>query len=151
MICSRRILLAWSLALPVIMGQPALAEIAHVYAPGGVAIAGYDPVAYFTDGRAVPGSAEFMLKWRGAIWMFSSPSHMEAFEMDPLAYAPQYGGYCSVAIADGQVAGSDPQAFAIFDGRLYLNYNQNVLRLFQSNRSGFVARADLAWHDLSGR
>jgi YHS domain-containing protein len=60
---------------------------------GGVAIKGYDPVAYFTEGKPLEGKAEFEVEWKGAKWRFASAEHLAMFKADPEAYAPQYGGY----------------------------------------------------------
>lgn len=148
MIFTRRHIFALTVALCAGAVLPAAAEVEQFYAPGGVAIGGYDPVAYFTDGRAIVGSDQYRLKWRGVIWMFASAAHLEAFEMNPSAFAPQYGGHCAVAASEGQAAPSDPRAFSVHDGRLYLNFNERVLRVWEQDIPGFTARADAAWHAL---
>ena len=148
----RRHLLALSIALPAaVFAGMALADLPYVYSPGGIAINGFDAVAYFSEGRAVPGSDKFMLKWRGAIWLFASAEHLDAFEMDPSSFAPQYGGYCAFAVANGRAAPSDPLAFAIRNGRLYLNHDQDVLSIWQQDATGLISRADKAWPELSRR
>ena len=148
---SRRCFVVSVAALAGLAALPVQAEIDQFYSPGGVAIGGYDAVAYFTDGQAVAGSQRFILKWRGTIWMFASAEHLEAFEMNPAAYAPQYGGYCAVAVSEGQAVGSDPTAFAIEGGRLYLNNSAGALRYWKSDRSRFIQRANEAWPALSPR
>src|SRR6187397_1484607 len=82
---------------------------------GGVAIMGYDTVAYFTDGKAVKGSEEFSYEWLGTPWHFASKKHQEMFMSEPAKYAPQYGGYCAGEVADsGSVTVNvDPEAFKI--------------------------------------
>src|SRR3954453_22177461 len=89
---------------------------------GGVAIMGYDTVAYFTDGKAVKGSEEYSYEWLGTPWHFASKEHQEMFMSEPAKYAPQYGGYCAGEVADsGSVTVNvDPEAFKIIDGKLYL-------------------------------
>jgi YHS domain-containing protein len=89
---------------------------------GGVAIMGYDSVAYFTEGKAVKGSEKFSYEWLGTPWHFSSEKHREMFMNEPVKYTPQYGGYCA-----GEVAGSgsvtvnvDPEEVKIIDGKLFL-------------------------------
>ncbi len=90
----------------------------------GVAIKGYDPVAYFTMGRAVKGSQELAYEWLKAKWQFANAEHRDRFAADPLKYAPQYGGYCSnVHIVNGN-ADINPTAWRIVKERLYLFYSE---------------------------
>jgi len=114
---------------------------------GGVAIMGYDTVAYFTEGKAVKGSEEFSYEWLGTPWHFASQKHKEMFMSEPAKYAPQYGGYCA-----GEVAGSgsvtvniDPEAFKIIDGKLYLVYDQGNAEAFADNAVDLVPKADENW------
>jgi YHS domain-containing protein len=121
----------------------------------GSAIRGYDPVAYFTEGRPVEGVSEHTLEWKGATWYFASADNLEAFRAEPERFAPQYGGYCAWAVSQGYTASIDPEAWDIVDGKLYLNYNRSVQETWQGDRSGFIALADGAWpglqRDLAGR
>lgn len=115
---------------------------------GGVAIEGYDPVAYFTEGKPVKGSKQHTFDWRGAQWRFSSAAHRDAFAADPERYAPQYGGYCAFAVAHGDTASIDPDAWTIVDGRLYLNYSPAVQQEWEADRDAFIEQADAAWPEL---
>ncbi|MBU3005007.1 YHS domain-containing (seleno)protein [Paraglaciecola arctica] len=90
------------------------------------AIEGYDTVAYFTQGKPVEGNKKFQVLWRDANWRFSSQKNLELFKQNPEMYAAQYGGYCAWAMADSKTAGIDPNAWHIEDGKLYLNYNQEI-------------------------
>ena len=91
---------------------------------GNVAIKGYDPVAYFTQQKAVQGSGGISHTWLGAEWKFSSNEHRSLFVADPIKYAPQYGGYCAGGLAYGDsTTNIDPEAWKIIDGKLYLNYD----------------------------
>lgn len=110
-----------------------------------LAVDGYDPVAYFTQGEPTKGSAEFSLQYRGAEWRFASADNLRAFRADPEAYAPQYGGYCAWAVAQGYTARGNPKYWAIVDGRLYLNYDAGVQRKWEADIPGFIARADANW------
>ncbi len=92
----------------------------------GVAIKGYDSVAYFTDGKPVKGSRGFEYVWMGAKWHFSSAEHRDLFIENPEKYAPKYGGYCAYAISRGSVADIDPEAWNIVGGRLYLNLSKKI-------------------------
>ncbi|GAB4124964.1 MAG: YHS domain-containing (seleno)protein [Rhodothalassiaceae bacterium] len=114
-----------------------------------LALDGYDAVAYFTDGEAVKGSKEFSLEYLGATWRFASAAHRDAFRADPQAYAPQYGGYCAWAMAEGKYAPSDPHRWRIVDGKLYLNYDKKIQERWERDIPGFIARADANWSELN--
>lgn len=146
---SRRLILLLALMLPVTgtILRPALAREPEIFAPGGIALRGYDPVAYVTEGRALRGSPDFALMWRGATWFFATAAAREAFEMNPEAYAPQYGGYCAYAMAEGDLAPTAPEAFAVANGRLYLTYSTAVRTLWSADVAGNIARADAHWPD----
>ena len=129
------------------MARPALAGAPDFFAPNGIAIHGYDPVAYFTEGRPVEGKKDHALKWGGAIWYFASAAHMADFEGNPRRYAPQYGGYCALALSKGQIATTVPEAWTVANGRLYLNFSTGVRSLWASDIEGNVAAADGNWPD----
>lgn len=150
---TRRTFMACLVAFPAVsaLAGPALAEKVTIYAPVGLALQGYDPVAYFTEKRALRGKDAFMLKWRGAIWAFVSAENLMAFEMNPSAYAPQYGGYCAYGVSQGQATPGDPEAWSLFEGRLYLNSNSATRDLWETDRPGFIAQAEVNWPRLSGR
>jgi YHS domain-containing protein len=111
----------------------------------GLALSGYDPVAYFKVGKPTPGSSEFQMEWQGATWRFSSAENLAAFREQPERYAPQYGGYCAWAVSQGHTASSDPEAWRIVDGKLYLNYSRSVQEKWQSDVPGNIRRADANW------
>ena len=114
-----RLLLAGVLGLLWVL--PAAADRhGRLAALNGVAVGGYDPVAYFTDGRAEPGAPEIALRWRGVRWHFASPAHRSAFEANPKAYLPQFGGFCALSVALGSPVPASPEHFVLIDGRLYL-------------------------------
>jgi len=114
----------------------------------GIAIDGYDPVAYFTLGEATAGQSEYSYDWDGGRWYFSSAEHRDLFVADPERYAPLYGGYCAWAVANGDVAGIDPHAWHIENDRLYLNYSQRINRRFLNDLSGNIERADANWPEM---
>ena len=111
----------------------------------GIAIKGYDPVAYFTEGEPVKGSAEFQHEWNSAIWHFSSAEHRDMFKAEPEKYAPQYGGYCAYAVSQGKTANIDPDAWKIVDGKLYLNLNKRIHRKWEKDILGYIKKADKNW------
>ncbi|WP_234455260.1 YHS domain-containing (seleno)protein [Thermohalobaculum xanthum] len=128
---------------------PAPVPPAAVFAENGVAIRGADPVAYFTEGRAVIGSAEYALDWQGAEWHFASAANRDAFRADPLAYAPQYGGFCAWAVAaKAELYSTQPTNWAIVDGKLYLNFNDDIQARWSTDIPGFIAAADRNWADI---
>jgi len=111
----------------------------------GVAINGYDAVAYFTEEKPIKGSEAFTHSWNGAIWRFASAQNRDAFAGEPGKFAPQYGGYCAYAVASGYTAKTEPEAFSIVGGKLYLNYSTQVRQLWSKDISGYVAKADAHW------
>ena len=111
----------------------------------GVAIQGYDPVAYFADNTAVPGNANITASHDGAIYQFASEDRKAAFEADPARYAPQYGGYCAYAAAQGAKASVEPEQFTIVDDKLYLNFNADVRQRWNQDRAGYIEKADAYW------
>lgn len=144
---TRRKVLAASLSLPaaVFLARPALAAKPPVFATGGVAINGFDPVAYFTEGRPVKGDPAFASEWQGAEMRFASAANKAAFDADPEAHAPKYGGYCAYAVSKGATAPTDPEAWTVHEGRLYLNFSPDVREIWRQDIPGNVARADANW------
>ncbi len=143
----RRAFLGLFAAAPFVAG-PAWAASPDVFAVEGLAIRGCDPVSYFTTGGPVMGDPTHTIMWRGATWRFSSPDTMMAFEMNPTAYAPEYGGYCAFAMARGAIASTVPEAWTIHQGRLYLNYSVNVRATWATDIPGNIVRANGYWPDI---
>lgn len=143
----RTFLIATAAAVPAatIISQPAFAAQPPVYATGNIAINGYDPVAYFTQGEPVEGTQEFSSEWEGATVLFASAAHKEMFDSDPVKYAPKYGGYCAYAVSKGYTASTDPAAWSVHEGRLYLNYSKSVRALWTARRSSHIKSADANW------
>ena len=114
----------------------------------GVGLQGYDPVAYFVVGRPVKGMSEFSAEFNGAVYWFSTAAHLQAFLANPQRYEPQYGGYCAYGVAQGAKPDIDPSAFAIVDGKLYLNLSPSVQRRWQTDIPGHIAQATKNWITL---
>jgi hypothetical protein len=114
----------------------------------GLAIQGYDPVAYFTDARPRRGLEAHFFDWQGARWRFVSAANRDAFAADPERYTPAYGGFCAFGMASGYKVGIDPEAWAIVDGKLYLNYSKSVQRNWQADIPGYIAKANTTWPTL---
>lgn len=143
---TRRSTLGLLSALPVLgFARPVMAASSEVYSSDGLAIGGTDPVAYFQQADAVPGLAEFALMWRGATWAFASAANMESFEMNPDAFAPQFGGYCAFALAKGALASTVPEAWTIYENRLYLNNSLPVRDEWAADIPGYLAQAAPYW------
>jgi YHS domain-containing protein len=132
---------------------PALADQALVYTRllSRVAVGGYDPVAYFTDGRPVRGTTEHRMTYRGYEYRFSSAGHLAAFRANPTRYLPQFGGYCAWAVSQGYTASADPTNWRIVDGKLYLNYNDEVQRRWEQDIPGHIRRANANWPGVLSR
>ncbi len=140
------LVLFMALSLPFVtcVATAADAKNRTVHAPGGVAIAGYDPVAYFTEGRAAKGSADHALRWRGATWLFTSQANLAQFEANPMAYFPQFGGYCVVGLAQGQAVPGNPEIWVIHEGRLYLSMSEDARSLWRAD-SRLLSQAAANW------
>jgi YHS domain-containing protein len=111
----------------------------------GLALKGYDTVAYFSDGQPRPGSPAFSLEWMGATWLFTSAAHLDTFAADPERYAPQFGGYCAFAVSKDHVQKSDPTVWSIVDDRLYLNLGPGAQSRWQEDVPGNITRASSNW------
>jgi YHS domain-containing protein len=133
-----------SLAIPIAaFGQRVNADRSKL------AVKGYDVVAYFDDGRAVAGSTAFEHEVGGVRYRFASAANRDRFVQDPQRYLPQYGGFCAYAVSKGYTADTDPQAWRIVDGRLFLNYDRGVQRLWEEDIPGRIAKGDANWPGLS--
>lgn len=135
----------------LLASQAAFAEFEGqaVYAEDGIALGGTDPVAYFTQGEPVEGSAEFSAAYMGATWHFASAEHRDLFVGDPEKYAPQYGGFCAFGVAVPKYKISTvPEAWTIVDGKLYLNYSVPTQKRWEADIPGHIAAADATWPNL---
>nr|WP_086939811.1 YHS domain-containing (seleno)protein [Thaumasiovibrio occultus] len=147
----KSVLMAFSLMFSAIALSPAALAIEPVYSDYfgyGKAIKGYDPVAYFTQGKPVEGSSDYQYEWMGADWQFASAEHRDLFVANPEKYAPQYGGYCAWAVSEGYTAAIDPNAWYIYQDKLYLNYSRSVQNTWQRDVPGNIARGDQNWPKL---
>jgi enamine deaminase RidA (YjgF/YER057c/UK114 family) len=114
-----------------------------------LSISGYDPVAYFTDGKPVQGKPEFEYSWHRLRWRFANAEHRELFTRDPKHYAPQYDGYCAMGVSENEAAQHkdtvDPEAWAIVDGKLYLAHNRYIMQIWRESAKERIRQADQAW------
>ncbi|HEX2581731.1 MAG TPA: YHS domain-containing (seleno)protein [Dongiaceae bacterium] len=115
----------------------------------GVAINGYDPVAYFTDGKPAKGVPDYKTEWQGATWQFTSAAHRDLFAAAPEKYAPQYGGWCAFGVADGHAAETEPEkAWKIFNNKLYLNWDPDIAVKWQKDIPGYLQKSEANWQSV---
>lgn len=117
----------------------------------GLAINGYDPVAYFSDYTAVRGKETLAVDFDGARFLFAAPENRDRFLRNPEKYLPQFGGFSTFGMAKGKLYSADPEVFDIIDGRLYLSRNEKVRELWQQNPEGYIELAENNWRDLRAR
>jgi len=110
-----------------------------------VAADGYDVTAYFTESKPVKGKKAFKTEYMGVDWHFSSRENLDKFTASPQQYAPQYGGYCAWAVAQGDTASGDPLQWTVHDGKLYLNYNKKINNRWRADMEKFIADGDKNW------
>ena len=139
---TRRVVVALLAAAATI--STAIAE-PLVFERRGAAIRGYDPVAYFSENQPVKGSKSITAEWNGAEWRFASVANRDAFVASPERYAPQYGGYCAYAVANGYTASTVPEAFTLYGGKLYLNYSLSVQDQWRQNKDGYIQDGNANW------
>jgi hypothetical protein len=111
----------------------------------GVALHGYDPVAYFSSGKPTRGIETISASYDGARYLFATKAHKKLFVSHPEKYIPQFGGFCSVGTAYGKKVETDPLTGVVVNGKLYLNYDQKVGELFKKDTPGTIDRAEHNW------
>jgi YHS domain-containing protein len=114
----------------------------------GLAIGGYDPVAFYTDGKPVPGSPDFELRYGGAVWRFCNVGNREAFAARPDIYMPQFGGYDPLGVAHGVAVAGNPSLWSITGGRLFLFYDRDRLAAFAADAERITRAAERKWPDV---
>ena len=135
-----------ALALPG-LAQTAAKTLVNVDS-SGVAIQGYDPVAFFLDGKPVKGDQKFLLKHDGAIYLFASKEHKDLFKADPAKSTPEFGGYCAYGVSRNKLVEIDVDAFQIVDGKLLLQYSKGIRDDFNKDAKGNLAKANANWTGL---
>ncbi|MGA2248357.1 MAG: YHS domain-containing (seleno)protein [Verrucomicrobiota bacterium] len=138
------ILLTVGLALPVFAQTKTLLNLDK----SGVAIQGYDPVAFFKDHKPVKGDPKFLSKHDGAIYYFATKEHKDLFKENPAKYEPEFGGYCAYGVSRNKLVEVDIDAFQIVDGRLLMQYSRGVRDDFNKDSKGNLAKADANWPGL---
>lgn len=155
---SRRAVLRFTAASVIAVALSASVGMPHSYAAepskttvalnvdqNGVMLKGYDPVAYFTDGKALKGSEQFSAEYEGARYNFASAAHKDLFLKDPAKYMPAYGGFCAMGAVFDKKLDGDPTLWRIVDGRLYVNVNADAAKKWVEDVPGNIAKANIAW------
>jgi len=128
----------------VLLSSAAFAQD-KVFIKDGVAINGYDAVAYFTEGKPVKGNEGYSLKLDNSTWLFSTKENLEKFKKEPTKYKPQFGGFCAFGMSQGHTAPTDPNAWTVVNNKLYLNYNLDVKKDWLSDRDNLINKAEKNW------
>ena len=116
----------------------------------GLGAKGYDVVSYFTDGKPAQGSDRYTSTYGGVTWQFASAEHRDMFAANPTKYAPQYGAFCSWGAANGKLFDIDPvNGWTMVNGKLYLNFNADINKVFANDSKGFIAKAEKNWPALN--
>jgi YHS domain-containing protein len=116
---------------------------------GGVALNGYDTVAYFQDGKALKGNESYNFQWHNLTWYFQTRKNRDLFEASPEKFAPQYDGYCAWALTEERKAVTDPEVWKIVDGKLYLNCSMAAYEKWSKDIAGNIKKADANWLKLN--
>ena len=142
----RSLTIAFALALALTSAAHASSPAPEINTAGsGLAVGGYDAVAYFRDGRPAKGSSLYQLSYKGAVWRFASGETLKAFQEHPDSFAPQFGGYCSWAVSQHYLAPGDPLQWKVVDGRLYLNANARAKMLWEADQAAAIKRGHANW------
>lgn len=148
---ARALIVAVALAVSAVAGPALASGLVNATFLGGTAIEGYDPVAYFTEGKPVEGSSEHTYAWKGATWRFSSQENRDTFAASPEKFEPQFGGYCAWAVAHGSTASIDPEAWRVVDAKLYLNYSKSIQDRWAQDIPGNIAKGDANWPKIAAK
>jgi YHS domain-containing protein len=145
----KKLLLSAGISLS--MSIQVFAQKATVFNTDGIAIHGYDAVAFFTDSKPEKGNVQFSYKWQEVNWLFASNENLETFKAAPEKYAPQYGGYCAYGTADGHKAPTEIITWTIADNKLYFNYNKNVKNMWLKDQKHLIEKADKNWPGIKDK
>ena len=139
------------MALGVILclsGTALAGDLVNVSGESHIAVSGYDTVAFFTDSKPVNGSPFITADYKGATYFFATEEHKKMFADNPEKYVPQYGGYCAYGVGLNKLFPVDISTWQVRNEKLYLNLNHSVLKKFNADFPGNVAKADKHWPGL---
>ncbi len=121
----------------------------EIYSKENIAIEGYDTVSFFNDEKAVKGNQEYSTEWKNTTWLFSNQENLEIFIKSPENYAPQFGGYCAWGVREGYKAPANPgEAWTVYNDKLYLNYNEAVMKGWLEEKKKNISIAKGNWVDI---
>jgi hypothetical protein len=115
----------------------------------GLALSGFDPVAYFSKGVAVQGKPQYFMLWNGALWLFASADNRDRFVASPAAYAPVFGGYCAYCMSIGHKVSGSPNAWVIYENKLYVHSTENLMNAWRGQPDKFIREATDHWQEIS--
>ncbi len=152
MLTRRATLGVFATAPALLLLRPDMAQAAEpmVFQRRGLAIGGTDPVAYFTQNGPVQGSASYSADWNGATWQFASAENRDRFVADPERYAPVFGGYCAFAASRGYLAPTIPEAWTVYEDKLYLNANLRARELWLNDLPDAIDAGLANWPGILG-
>ena len=133
----------------LLLAAARLASAGDFFEVKGLALRGVDAVAYFDSDVPQQGLPQYSFTYKGSKFLFASEKNQKIFASDPEKYAPQFGGYCALGTANGYKVPTEPDAFKVVDGRLYLNYNRKVLDIWKQDIPGYIEKADRNWPEVS--
>lgn len=117
----------------------------------GLALHGYDVVAFFTDNKPVQGDAKFSMVDHEATYRFATQAHLDAFKANPAKYEPAFGGFCTFGVSVGAKLDGDPRYFKVVDGKLYVNVDENIFANFLKDVPGTIAKAEANWPKIANK
>jgi YHS domain-containing protein len=136
------------LALTLLSTPTFAASLVNVAGASHIAIEGYDPVAFFTDAKPVKGSPSISATHQGAVYFFATEEHKQLFTVSPDKYVPQYGGFCAFGVGLDALFPVDISTWQVRTGKLYLNLDHDILKKFNADFNGNVAKANENWPGL---
>ncbi len=143
-----KVLLPAIVLLVSVVATPVFGQDVTHSTPG---ISGYDPVAYFTDGKAMKGSGYHVTEYNGVTYTFASRDHKELFQGNPEKYVPAYGGYCAYGVAVGKKFVSDPEAWKVVNGTLYLNLDKGIQSKWLKDVPGYIKKSEANWKEIKNK
>ncbi len=144
----RSALVALSMSFSPVMPALAGSGSGAVNDVTGTALSGYDAVSYFESGGPIQGIPKYAATYQGLGYLFASAEHRDAFNADPNRYAPQYGGFCAIAAANGLKVTIDPHAYTVIDKKLYVNHSMVANEAFAKDPAGNIGKADKNWPEV---
>jgi YHS domain-containing protein len=130
--------------LVILVAISVQAQKTEIFAPSGIALNGYDVVAFY-ENKSVKGSDAIITVWKGVKWYFSTEANKNSFLQNPQQYEPQYGGWCAYGASRGYKAPTDAVTYAVINNKLYFNFNMKVKELWDKNRQTYIDSANVKW------